>query len=370
MFKRATKGIATEPVVLMIISGMGCGGRERQLYEILSGLRERIRFHVVILNDNLDFPLEDLGVSYFVISKNERLNPKAVFRVVKYILTCKPDIIHYWDMVSAFFVLWFKAFTQIKFVNGSIRYGGKVKRSTFAKMLRYFFFQMADVIVANSKAGLIAEGFESNPKAHVIYNGINSSPILDAKAHNSIHSGHVRIIMVANFSKAKDHVTAIEACINIARDNQDLEFVFIGEGPNRYNIEQMVPAGIRNQFDFTGSIPDVSMYVAASDIGLLLTNIQGHAEGISNSIMEYMAAGLPVIASKCGGTLELVQDGITGFLVEDNRVELVIDDLLMLISNQSLRCKMGQAGRDRIIQNFNLKAMSDQYQDIYLSLIT
>ena len=107
----------------------------------------------------------------------------------------------------------------------------------------------------------------------------------------------------------------------------------------------------------------------AFDIGVLLNNTKGHGEGISNAIMEYMAAGLPVIATDAGGTPELVKDKISGFLVPAFDPEIVVGKINYLLKNEQIRKEMGQKGRKIIEAEFNLGKMVSSYLNLYQNLL-
>ena len=109
--------------------------------------------------------------------------------------------------------------------------------------------------------------------------------------------------MVAGFDKRKDFATLIEAAIDICRERSDLVFMFVGGGPDWELLRSRVPQSmINNQIIFTGKRTDVESVIQIFDIGLLIT----FYEGISNSIIEYMALGKPVIATDGGGTSEII----------------------------------------------------------------
>ena len=112
---------------------------------------------------------------------------------------------------------------------------------------------------------------------------------------------------------------------------------------------------------FLGSRNDIEAILQIVDVGLLITP----CEGISNSIMEYMASAKPVIASREGGTKELVIDGETGFLVDQKRSDQIIEKMNSLMVNPQLAIEMGKKGRQRIEQHFDIAKMTESYKEIY-----
>jgi glycosyltransferase involved in cell wall biosynthesis len=88
-------------------------------------------------------------------------------------------------------------------------------------------------------------------------------------------------------------------------------------------------------------------------------------EGISNSIMEYMALGKPVIATNSGGTNEIVINNDTGFLITDNKVEVVVEKIEYLLNNPEISRSMGYRGRERIKKYFSIEKMIQEFINLY-----
>ena len=104
--------------------------------------------------------------------------------------------------------------------------------------------------------------------------------------------------------------------------------------------------------------------IAASDIGLSCSE----TEGLSNSLMEYMAAGLPVVCTRAGGNEELVVDGTTGFVVPVGRPGDLAEALGRLADDAELRLRFGQEGKERIFQQFSPQTMVTAYENVYSSI--
>ena len=100
-----------------------------------------------------------------------------------------------------------------------------------------------------------------------------------------------------------------------------------------------------------------SAWCVQSDVGVLMTNPRLANEGLSNSIMEYMAVGLPVVCGDGGGNPELVRDGVTGLIVPPGDADALADRLVRLRSDPALRAAMGDVGRARILSDFSVERM-------------
>ena len=114
------------------------------------------------------------------------------------------------------------------------------------------------------------------------------------------------------------------------------------------------------------SIEDV---INIFDICILTNNIYGHAEGISNSIIEYMALEKPVLATCAGGNKELIIDKVTGFLIKPFDFIDLKEKIEILLNDEKLRLKMGKLGRERIRKKFSSNLMVNKYISLYKGLL-
>jgi glycosyltransferase involved in cell wall biosynthesis len=109
--------------------------------------------------------------------------------------------------------------------------------------------------------------------------------------------------------------------------------------------------------------------LAQSDVGVLMTNPLIWAEGISNSIMEYMACGLPVVCADSGGNREIVLDGQTGFIIPPRDARALADRLIFLYEHPEQAAQMGAAGKHRILTCFSVEKMIEQTLAIYREVL-
>jgi glycosyltransferase involved in cell wall biosynthesis len=124
-----------------------------------------------------------------------------------------------------------------------------------------------------------------------------------------------------------------------------------------------VPRSIADKVKFLGHREDVESIVNILTIGVLCSPPSG--EGISNSIMEYMAASKPVVVTRGGGTEELVLEGETGYIVEPGSVGGVVDKISILLTDTDLVRQMGHAGRKRLEDHFNLDQMVKRQIEVF-----
>ena len=179
--------------------------------------------------------------------------------------------------------------------------------------------------------------------------------------------------MCANITKYKDYTMFIDTAKRIFSTNARQYFRFLAIGSpssdaemNRVNTRaaKMTKSGF---FTFTGAVSNPLPYLLTSSIGMLLST---NGEGISNSIMEYMACRLPVICSRSGGNMELVRNNVNGFLVDPkNSPNEISDRIIWLFNNPEEAHQMGEAGYKILSSEFSVEKMVNSTINVYKELL-
>src|SRR5262249_23491958 len=165
--------------------------------------------------------------------------------------------------------------------------------------------------------------------------------------------------MVAEFNRFKDYTTFIRAAYQISRRRKDIVFVAVGDGET-LEASKKIATGAE-VIKFLGKRKDIIHLAAIFDIGVLST----FTEGLSNSIMEYMALRKPVVATDGGGTRELVVDGETGFLVPPQNPDALATKIEYLLDHPDIARRMGEAGETRLRGAFSLTRMVEVTIQLY-----
>jgi glycosyltransferase involved in cell wall biosynthesis len=230
-----------------------------------------------------------------------------------------------------------------------------------------FFFP--NVIISNSNAGLKAYKIKGL-RARVIWNGVSLErfqhqyDIAEVRDDLGITTKFM-VIMVATFSLLKDYDLFLEVAKEIRKVRDDVTFAGVGDGSEWERINKRVEEENISNVILTGQQKEVEKIIAASDIGILCT----YSEGISNSIIEYMALGKPVISTDLtGGSKELIIQGETGYCCERN-VEKIVYLLNKLLNNTDLRNAMGNKAKNRISSDFTIKRMGEEFEMIYKEVL-
>lgn len=360
--------------ITFLIDSFSSGGKERQLYYLLDNLSTKNNIQLIILSDDIFYKeVFNIPIQIKIIPKHKRYNLSTQINIFKFLNQFSPDIIHVWDKISPLLIVPYQLTHKVKTINGSIRFAGEIKYNFKTNLLRKISYRMADSIVANSQQGLAVEGLEKNKKSKVIYNGINVDLECNFLKNNQItaitNKFNLNIVMVGRFYSAKDYGSYIEVAKRSIAKNDNIAFHCIGDGPLHTQAEKEAGVLANKNIFFWGNRTDVRDILTCFDIGVLLNNTNGHAEGLSNAIMEYMTARLPVIATNAGGTKELVFDRKNGFLVNAFDTKSISEKLQKLIHNKTLRIEFGQNGYEIIRKNFSIEEMKNNYEKLYNELI-
>jgi glycosyltransferase involved in cell wall biosynthesis len=199
----------------------------------------------------------------------------------------------------------------------------------------------------------------------VIHNAVSTAamPNPQPSSLNPQPRASARVICVARMDENKGQRYLIEAMAGLP----DAELWLVGDGPTRAALEQQAADGAlrithyASRIRFLGQRTDVPQLLAQSDIFCL----PSLTESLPFSVLEAMAAGLPVVATRVGGVPEAVADGETGFLVEPRDAEGLREKLRLLLNDAELRRRMGEAGRARVEREFSVEAMLEKTTQIY-----
>jgi glycosyltransferase involved in cell wall biosynthesis len=375
--------VKTKPVsvkILFFIDGMIAGGKERRLTQLMKALRAKpgIAFELVVMNADIHYKeIFDWNIKvHYLIRKAKK--DTAIFR--KFYKICrafKPDIVHCWDNMTAIYAIPSCTLLRIKLVNGMV-VDTPVNRGLFNEhILRArISFLFSAKVVGNSYAGLAAYGAPSK-KSVCIYNGMDFSRFENLKDPLTVKmevlgkTGEHTFIagMVAAFEERKDYHTLIKAAKRLVVKHNALRFVLVGGGINFEEIKKSIPPELNEKIILLGKRNDVESVVNIFDAGILLTNTKVHGEGVSNSIIEYMALSKPVIATRGGGTDEVVIDAVNGYLVDAGNDDQLVEKIELLYNNKELGTALGNKGKQMTIEKFDLSVMAERYLTCYQSLV-
>ena len=231
--------------------------------------------------------------------------------------------------------------------------------------------------LANSKAvldvSLNSEGV-SPDKVTVIYNGLDLSAFerIDADMRNTqraawgVAPDETLIGAVANLRSVKNIPALVSAAAALKDDYPKTRFVVIGEGPDREQLQaQINAAGLEQRFELAGAHSDIVPALAALDIGVQCSR----SESFSGSLVEYMAAGLPIAASNVGGNPEAITNRQTGVLYASDDGPNLAGALRALLDDPTAAGSMGRAARAAALERYSREACIAEHERFYRQIV-
>lgn len=365
--------------ILLVIRQLQIGGAESQAFELAKRL-DKNKFEVVVCalqsGGYFSEKLVKEGIPVCFVAKRWRYDFTVLPRLVALFSKEKPDIVHcvmwtanMWGGLAA------KLARVPKLLLSSRNLG--IWKNKVHYLTGPFIFNLADLNLANStevKNYMIHKEGVRPDLVSVVYNGLDLERFVKRIIPEEVDKTRLTVGLpsngpvvgiVANLAHRKDYPTFLRAASRVAKKNREVRFLVVGEGDLRSLLEtETKRLGLQDRVVFAGQRPDVERCLACMDI-FVLSSIR---EGFSNALIEAMAMGLPVIASRVGGNIDAVVEGETGFLFEPGDDEALAGHILAQLDNPSKATALGEAGRRRVSEQFSMERFIDQMQTIYSKL--
>ncbi|MDT3778014.1 glycosyltransferase [Nitrospira sp. MA-1] len=223
--------------------------------------------------------------------------------------------------------------------------------------------------VSQSLKNLIVQQGCDEGKIVVLPSGINCQN-LTGSPKKVLQSERVHVMTIARLIEKKGIVYAIEAVNKIVKSGKSICYSIIGEGELRGDLEELIQErdlkehvqllGWKSHEEVIRLLQDAHILIAPS-----VTAKDGDQEGIPNAIKEAMAMGLPVIATQHSGIPELVEDGVSGYLVRERDADALADRLSYLLDHPGKWADMGRAGRGRVEKDYDMKTLNNRLVELY-----
>lgn len=209
-------------------------------------------------------------------------------------------------------------------------------------------------------------------KLQTICNGVDVAKfnadlsILDARHQCGFAGSEFIVGSVGRLDPIKNHAGLIRAYSQLAQSFPHARLLIVGSGPCGEELQHLVKAlGLSDRVTLMGTRDDIPRLLRCMDVFAL----PSFSEGISNTVLEAMAAGLPVIATDVGGNGELVRNKETGMLIPNRNDQALKDAILLYLKNRDLILQHGNSGRDRVEKQYSLSKMLADYDELYTSLV-
>jgi len=359
--------------ILYAINNLNLGGAERQLVELLKGLdRKRYNPYLVCFkrSDGFTNNVKQLRIPILYAERHWRFDPFVIIKLLRIIKEYKIDLIHTYLPLAGIYGALSARVAGIPICNSGIR--ESAVPTFYQQILLNTSFSLSDVIVSNSEVGRCLFQSRHGHKLRVVYNGVDvlrfSRPIdTPRKKHELNLACFDKIVStVTRLEPEKNPLMIIKTAAIVIKEAPNTAFVIIGDGTLKADMEDAVMRdGMHNNVFLLGFRDDVEEILQITDIGLLTSN----REGLPNAVIEMLASGVPVVATECDGTREVLDNGQTGFFVKIDDEYEAAERILKLLRDETLRHTFGVKGKDIVFTKFNLTKMVETIESIYFDLL-
>lgn len=376
--------MSAPPLIAHVVYHFGTGGMENGVVNLINHLpAERFRHAIVCITDHTDFRRRILrdDVSFHDLHKRPGHDIGWYRRLACVLRALRPAIVHTRNLnalEAQFVAAWLGVPGRVHGEHGRDVFdlaGRNWKYNLLRRAARPFVQRY--IAVSRDLAGWLTDTVGVRPqRVTQIYNGVDSTRFRPRVGDRPsigpagfLAGARLVIGSAGRMVAVKDYPTLVRAFIRLhgmAPDPQGLRLVLVGDGPDRIPCQRLLEtAGLAGQAWFAGNRDDVPELMRAMDLFVL----SSLGEGISNTILEAMATGLPVVASRVGGNPELVLSGVTGSLFTAGDAEALARLLLAYATDGARIAREGAAARARVERDFALERMAAAYQSVYDGLL-
>lgn len=370
-----------------VVTALDVGGMENGIVNLANN-HGREKFDVIICCLNEAGKMANRlkkDVRLHVLGEGEGFSFTRVLKVATFFRKLRPDIVHAhgWGGGSFYGVLGAKLACVPAIVNGE--HGSFFLKAHQVILQRVLAAMCCDVTlsVSESLKDRVVQNLGISPeKIRVIPNGVDTD-IFSGKYDCSylreelkngfgiiIDDDSVVIGCIGSLKPEKNQVMLLKALREIKhkKAGKQIKAIFVGGGADLPDLVRFVKDnGLQRAVAFIGNRKDIPQLLSAMNV-FISTSISRH-EGMSNVILETMSSSLPVIATKSIGTSELVRDGLTGFLVEQDDVIALADEIISLCGDLELRKKMGIKAREIVKNKYSITEMVSNYEKVYSDIL-
>ncbi len=357
------------------ITELDPGGAERALVQLVTRLnRKEWEPQVFCLSGRgaLVETLEEAGVPVVCLQPTGKVNLLTLFRFVKALRKFRPHILHSYLFHANIAGRIAASVARVPVVLSGIRVAEKRSKQPLRIDRWTQWLVDMNVCVSRDVAQFSIKEAKLSPRKIVtIPNGVDAQKFINATTADfsqfDIPPESKTVIVVGRLDPQKNPQIILDVAHRLIEEEPHLHFLFVGDGILKEELmNAVVQQNLNTHVHFAGSREDVPALLKGADC-FVLSSLW---EGMPNALLEAMATGLPVIATRVEGTAELIEDGLNGLLIEPDSVEELILALQSILKDQTASTAMGKMAQQTVVEGFTWDAVLSSHEEIYHSLIT
>jgi glycosyltransferase involved in cell wall biosynthesis len=351
--------------LVFLLEDLEYGGTQRQALELFRRF-DRTRFQaelwVLRAGDDLAPLAQEWGIPVVWLARSSWVGPQSLLGLWKRLWRDPPDLLMLLTVIPNIWGRLWGRLAQVPFVVGNCR-GGSAPWRQHERWL----WPLAHNILCNSH--ILKEDLVSNyglppEKLTVVFNGVDTDFFQPSPTGRP--QGPPVLLSVGRLVADKDHNTLLGAFGHLSNRHPEAELWLVGNGPRRQVLEQKVQdLGLSGRVKILPGENDLRRFYQQADLFVLSSQV----EALPNVVLEAMAAGLPVVATRVGGVSEAVVPEATGLLVSPQDVTGLAAALGRLLDEPDTRRTMGQQGRERVLEHFSFPAMVRHHEEVWARLL-
>jgi len=357
--------------ILYVITELDVGGAENALYELATRLdRNAFQPQVACLSGQgpVAVRLRQRGIPVHSLGARAKWAVRVVWRLRR--LIREADIVHSFlfhaNMAARLAAIW----TGVRAVVSAARVAERSRPRRRKLECRTHRLVDVEVCVSTGVRDFLASGGFPRQKLIVIPNGVDASRFAGRdpgfKARLGIKPDTPLITTIGRLHEQKGMSYVLRAAASLCRSRPECHFLLVGRGPLEAELRaQAKQFRLDDKVTFLGFCNDVPSVLKATDIFVLASLW----EGMPNAVLEAMAAGVPVVATRVEGTVDIIDDDRTGMLVMPKDVPAIVSAILRLLDDPARAQRLGQAAQEHVRAHFPLEAMVRRHQELYRELL-
>jgi glycosyltransferase involved in cell wall biosynthesis len=365
--------------VLHLIETSGIGGAEQVLVDLVRTMDRKRWRPIVVVPDTGWLPdtLSQQGIEVIELRERGAFDFGALTRIVSLARRCDAAIIHshlFGSAVRAGIVATVCGIPAVGTIHGQVDLQSKERwKALKLGIVKHGLRGLVFVSEPLRRSCIESMGVEPG-MTRVISNGVDATrftPERSAKARSELGISQSEFVVgcVGRLQPVKGFDTFLDAAALLKSISPGYRFVIVGEGDAAYSRElrsQCERLGLSGDVAFTGYRSDVSDVMRAFDVYALTSR----SEGFSLSTIEAMASGLAVVATRCGGPEQILEDGATGLLVDNGSASAVAGAIDRLRKDPAQRFRFARAAREVVMRRYTIEAQVRAYEELYEYVLT